>query len=116
LPVSYRGLTREVRNMVTITKQDAQARLGNVSEAKRFWVADGRYLSNLEELKTALDGMTDETYTVHSNENKSDFSKWADEVIGDAKLAADLKKSATRLAAAKYVTARIKYLKSKAGA
>jgi hypothetical protein len=102
--------------MVTITKQVAKARLSSVSEEKRFWCNDGRYLSNLEELKTALDGMTDETYLFHSNETKSDFAKWVDEVIGDDKLARDLKKSTTRLWAAKSVADRIKFLKGKAGA
>ena len=101
--------------MVSITKPVAKARLGNVPEEKRFWVVDGRYLSNLEELKTALEGMTDETFLAHSNENKSDFSKWVREVVGDDKLAADLAKSATRLWAAKSVGDRIKFLKSKAG-
>jgi hypothetical protein len=101
--------------MATITRQIAQDRLSDVPEEKRFWVNDGRYLSNLEELKTALDGMTDETYLYHANETKSDFAKWVDEVIGDAKLTADLKKSSTRLWAAKCVTDRVKFLKSKAG-
>jgi len=101
--------------MAPITKQIAAARLANVPEEKRFWVNDGRYLNSLEDLKTALDGMTDETYTFHVNENKSDFAKWVDEVIGDDKLAADLKKSARRAAASLAVAARIKFLKNKAG-
>lgn len=102
--------------MAAITKQVAKARLADVSEEKRFWVNDGRYLSNLDGLKTALDEMTDETFLAHSNEEKSDFAKWVDEVIGDDKLAADLKKSATRLWAAKVVADRVKFLKTKAGA
>ncbi len=101
--------------MALITKQIATARLANVSEEKRFWVNDGRYLNSLEDLKTAFDNMTDETYQYHVNENKSDFAKWVDEVIGDDKLAADLKKSAVRAAAVKAVAARIKFLKTKAG-
>jgi hypothetical protein len=101
--------------MVGINKSVAKVRLGNVPEEKRFWSNDGRYLSNLEELKTALEEMTDETYMFHSNETKSDFSKWVGEVIGDDKLAADLARSATRLWAAKSVADRIKFLKSKAG-
>jgi hypothetical protein len=101
--------------MVTITKQIAKERLANVAEEKRFWCNDGRYLSNMEELKTALESMTDENYLFHANETKSDFAKWVDEVIGDDKLAKDLKKSATRLWAAKAVTDRIKFLKAKAG-
>lgn len=102
--------------MVAITKPVAKARLGNVPEEKRFWVADGRYLSNLEELKTALEGMTEETFLLHSNENKSDFSNWVKDVIGDDKLASDLKKSATRPGATKCVVTRINFLKTKAGA
>jgi hypothetical protein len=101
--------------MAAITKQTAKSRLGNVPEEKRFWVADERYLSSLEELKAALEDMKDETYLVHTSGEKSDFAKWVDEVIGDDKLAADLKKSATRPWAAKVVTDRIKFLKTKAG-
>ena len=99
--------------MATITKQSARDRLGNVAMEKRFWVADGRYLRNLEELKSALDTMTDEVFMTHSNENKSDFFVWVNEVIGDDKLARDLKKSPTRLAAAKCVADRVKFLKDK---
>jgi hypothetical protein len=101
--------------MVAITKQIAKDRLTNVAEEKRFWCNDGRYLSNLEELQTALESMTDEIYLFHANETKSDFAKWVDEVIGDDKLAKDLKKSATRLWAAKAVADRIKFLRTKAG-
>jgi hypothetical protein len=101
--------------MAPVTKQIAKARLTNVPEEKRFWVNDGRYLNSLEELKAAFDTMTEETYLFHVNENKSDFAKWVDEVIGDDKLAADLKKSAKRAAASLAVAARIKFLKSKAG-
>ncbi len=101
--------------MVAITKSAAKAILGNVTEEKRFWCNDGRYLNNLGELKTALEGMTDDTFVYHSNETKSDFSKWVKEVIGDDKLANDLAKSATRLWAAKIVADRIKFLKSRAG-
>ena len=101
--------------MAPVTKQIATARLTNVPEEKRFWVNDGRYLNSLEELKAAFDNMSEQTYLFHVNENKSDFAKWVDEVIGDDKLAADLKKSTTQAAASKAVAARIKFLKSKAG-
>jgi hypothetical protein len=101
--------------MVAVTKQVARARLGNVPEEKRFWNADGRYFSNLEELGAALENMTDETYLIHANEAKSDFSNWVRDVIGDDKLALDLKKSATRPWAAKVVADRVRFLKGKAG-
>lgn len=99
--------------MVPITKEKAKVRLGNVAEEKRFWVADGRYLSNLEDLMSALDTMTDEIFRTHSNESKSDFAIWVNEVIGDDKLSRDLKKSPTRQTASKNVAARIKFLEAK---
>jgi hypothetical protein len=100
--------------MVSITKAIAQERLGDVPEEKRFWCHDGRYLKNLEELETALEQMTDETFRYHSSETKTDFSNWVRDVIGDEKLARDLLKSATQLQAAKNVAARIKLLKARA--
>ncbi len=102
--------------MASITKAVARARLGNVPEEKLFYVNDGRYLHNLEELKGALETMTDETFAFHSNETKSDFSKWVREVVGDDKLADDLARSATRLWAAKSTADRIRFLRTKAGA
>ena len=102
--------------MVTISKPVAKARLGNVPLEKRFWVVDGTYLSNLDELRAALEGMADETYLVHCNGDKSDFSNWVGDVIGDEKLSAELKKCTTNREAAKLVAARIKFLKTKAGA
>jgi hypothetical protein len=106
---------QEVVTMVAITKPVASARLGYVPEEKRFWVVDGRYLSTLEDLQSALEGMTDETFSVHSNDSKSDFSVWVKEVIGDDKLASDLKKCVTRPQAVKCVSARIKFLRIKTG-
>lgn len=100
--------------MVQITKAVAAARLGDVTTEKRFWSVDGRYLKNLTELKDALQSMADETFSVHSNEAKSDFSNWVRDVIGDEKLAADLKNSTTRAQAARSVADRINWLKKKA--
>lgn len=101
--------------MVTITKAIAKERLSDVPEEKQFWCHDGRYLKNLEELETALGQMTDDTFSYHTNESKTDFSNWVRDVIGDEKLAKDLLKSATPVQAAKSVAARIKWLKTRAG-
>ena len=97
--------------MVRITKSVAEERLGNVPEEKRFWCRDGRYLKNLEELQVALEQMTEETFSYHSNETKSDFSNWVGDVIGDEKLSRDLRKSTTRAQAAKSVADRINWLR-----
>ncbi len=99
--------------MVRITKSVAEERLGNVSQEKQFWCHDGRYLKNLQELKVAMEQMTEETFRYHSNEAKSDFSNWVRDVIGDEKLSRDLQKSTTREQAAKSVADRLDWLKSK---
>jgi predicted metal-dependent HD superfamily phosphohydrolase len=99
--------------MVKMTKQAAETLLGDVSVEKRFWCHDGRYLKNLEELKDALKQMTDEVFQYHSNADKTDFSNWVSDVIGDRKLSQDLLKSASHAEAAKVVAARIKFLKTK---
>jgi hypothetical protein len=99
--------------VVRITKSVAEERLGNVEPGKEFWCCDGRYLKNLQELKAALEQMTEETFRYHVSENKSDFSNWARDVIGDEKLSRDLHKSTTRAQAARSVTERIAWLKGK---
>lgn len=99
--------------MVRMTKSVAEERLGNVSQEKQFWCHDGSYLNNLMELETALEHMTEDNFRYHSNEAKSDFSNWVRDVIGDEKLSKDLKKSTTRVQAAKNVAERITWLKSK---
>jgi len=99
--------------MVKMTKSAAEERLGDVSQDKRFWCHDGRYLKNLQELEGALEQMTDETFRYHSNETKSDFSNWVRDVFGDEKLSRDLQKSTTQAQAAKSVAERITWLKAK---
>lgn len=87
--------------------------LRDVSEEKSFWCHDGRYLKNLEELQAALEQMTDEVYQYHSNAEKTDFSNWVKDVIGDDKLSSDLLKCTTRAEAARAVADRVNWLKSK---
>jgi len=99
--------------IIKVTREMAMARLADAPQDKRFWCADGRTLKNLVELEVALSEMSDETFRYHSNETKSDFSNWVRDVIGDEKLASDLKRSANRLEAKKSVAERIAWLKSK---
>ncbi len=99
--------------MVTISKVIARNWLGDVPDDKRFYCVDGRTMKNFSELETALNEMTDDSFRYHSNESKSDFHNWVKDVIGDDKLAKDLKASASRALAAKKVGARITFLKSK---
>jgi hypothetical protein len=108
-------LAQEVAKMVKMTRSVAEAMLGDVSEEKRFWSSDGRYLKSLEELRDALEQMADETFSYHSSENKTDFSNWVKDVIGDEKLARDLLKCTNKAQAARSIADRLAWLKTKAG-
>jgi len=99
--------------MVKITKAVAEKMLGDVPREKSFWCSDGRVLRNLRELEAALRDMGEETFGHHSSETHNDFSNWVRDVIGDEKLSRDLRKSATRVQAAKKVADRIAWLQSK---
>jgi hypothetical protein len=96
--------------MAGIDRAVAEKWLGDVPQDKRFWCRDGRILKNLSELVVALTLMTDETFRYHSNETKSDFSRWVRDVIGDEELAGALQKDITRLQAAKAVADRVAWL------
>jgi len=48
----------------------------------------------MKELETALNTMTDETYSFHANTEKNDFTNWVQDVIKDEKLAQVPAKSA----------------------
>jgi hypothetical protein len=100
--------------MVRVTKSTARKILADVPDEKRFWLADGRYLKNLEELEAALVQMSPETFRAHSNAEKTDFSNWVKDVMGDDNLAADLLKCETQEQAARVVAERLNFLKGKA--
>jgi len=95
---------------MAMTKVEARRLLGECPEDKIFWVNDGKTLKKLADLETALKEMSDDTFRFHANDAKNDFTKWVNEVIGDARLAADLTKAASRLQAARAVGTRISSL------
>lgn len=96
--------------MAKILKKDAKKLLAKVPQEHAFWCCDGRILSNIRELQQALTSMTDETFTYHSNGEKTDFGSWVKDIIGDEKLAKDLGKSLGRTQAANSVSSRISFL------
>ncbi len=99
--------------MARLTKSIARRILADVPDEKRFWLADGRYLKNLAELQLALAQMSPETFRTHSNWEKTDFSNWVKDVMGDEDLTADLQKSESQEQAAMVVAERLNLLKSK---
>ncbi len=96
-----------------ITKSTAERFLGDVPAEHVFWCRDGRTLKNLRELQEALITMSDDTFNYHSNDEKTDFSNWVRDVIGDEKLARDLERIPSRTLAAKIVEDRVNLLNSK---
>jgi len=99
--------------IIRISKEEANRRLGDVPDEKRFWCHDGRFVKNLGELEKALTDMSDETFHYHSGQGRSDFGNWVREVVGDDKLANDLSKAKSRMQASQAVAQRISFLESK---
>jgi hypothetical protein len=93
--------------MVETMKQEAQRLLSDVPGEKVFWVNGGRVLRNLKELGEELKTMSDDTYTYHANLQKNDFINWVRDVIGDEKLAGNLKRVSTRAQMARAVSSRV---------
>ena len=99
--------------MAKILKKDAKKMMARVSKEHVFRCCDGRSLKNMEELENAFNTMADETFSYHSNGEKSDFSNWVRDVIKDEKLARDLSKAGSRSQAAKSVKSRLTFLNNK---
>jgi len=99
--------------IVKISREEANRRLGDVPDEKRFWCHDGKFVKNLRELEKALNGMSDETFHYHSGEGRNDFGSWVRDVVGDTKLANDLSKAKSRIRAGNAVAQRISFLESK---
>lgn len=96
-----------------VTKEEAQRYLGNAAPEQCFWVNNGPILKNLEDLSNFLQEMSSEIYNHHVNGEKNDFSRWINDVIGDAKLANDLLSSKNKESAVKKIRSRLNSLKKK---
>jgi hypothetical protein len=99
--------------IIRISKEEAQRRLADVPDDKRFWCRDGRSLKNLRELGKTLVDISDDIYHHHSGEGRNDFSKWVREVVGDGALANELGKAKSRIHAGQAVAKRISFLEGK---
>jgi len=113
IPGTVYNVTREGAEMTKMTKKRASILLSDVPDDKRFYCADGRVLKNLSDLRSALNGMSVETFAHHSSEGRNDFANWVRDVIGDKTLARDLGKLLNRTEAAKRVASRVAFLSSK---
>ena len=73
-----------------------------------FWCCDGRIIKNLVELEKAFNEMSDSIFSYHANSKKNDFAKWVKDILGEGKLASELKKCKNRKDAAKKVSEKLK--------
>lgn len=94
-------------------KGQARVWLQDCPPDKVFWCHDGREMKNLDELAVALTEMSDDTYRYHVTSDKSDFTNWVGDVIGDAILAKELLKAADRPDAARKVQVRLDWLRKR---
>ncbi len=89
----YRIGKHEEGQEPVITKNAARSLLQDVPEDKVFLCCDGRVFKNMSELASALKEMSGETFCHHVREDNNDFSNWIEHVIGDKKLATDLRQA-----------------------
>ena len=59
----------------------------NAEDELCFWVNNGPVLKNLEDLKNALEKISEETFKYHVNKGKNDFASWVKNVLNDKILA-----------------------------
>lgn len=52
-----------------------------------FWVYNGPVVSSLSELRSAVEGMSDEQYQYHTARQGNDFAAWIRDCFGDGALA-----------------------------
>ena len=94
-----------------ISKKEARKLLAIVKPEKSFWLNNGPIISSLRHLPKAIDEADYNAFRHHVNENKNDFARWIEEVIGDSKLACDLKRIKTRKDFLDKLKSRVNYLK-----
>ncbi len=89
-----------------VKKNGPKKYLKKVPETMVFWCHDGQLFNDLDQLMAGLDMMSEETFMFHANEDKNDFSCWIVDVIGDEKLAKDIKKAKSKSEAKKITQQR----------
>jgi hypothetical protein len=64
---------------------------------KAFWVSGGPVLTDLQQLRDALDrDISDEQFVHHVTGDKNDFARWVEDVLGDTKCARALQQARSR--------------------
>ena len=85
--------------------------LSEVPDEKKFMANNGMTFKTLEELRDGLKKMDAETFELHVNNYKNDFSSWIYDCVGDPKLADNIREVTNQQEMLKKIKARITYLK-----
>lgn len=87
--------------------------LADVQPQYNFIVCDGKVVKNIQELHSALQKMSEETYKYHANREKNDFANWISDILKDAGLAQRIRTSSSKQEAAKILEKVISTVKKK---
>lgn len=109
------GRRRSVTDMARILREDAERFLMDVPQDNVFWCQDGCVMKNMRQLRDALAGMSDETFSRHVSESNNDFTNWVRDVIKDGTLARQIARSRDRAGTARVVAGRVDFLSAKLG-
>jgi hypothetical protein len=95
------------RKSTAPSEADRKQYLGPSPPEHVFWCHDGRVFNDMAGLARGLESMSDDVYSYHANDDKNDFAKWVQDVIGDRQLAGELLALGGRAAAADAVGRRL---------
>ena len=90
---------------------DAKRILSEVQPEKAFWINNGPVLKSLGEFAQAAKKLSPSQFAHHASQQRNDFAKWVDEVIGDSTLAKRLRALKSPEAVSKAVGMRVEALK-----
>lgn len=96
-------------NKYALRDSDKPKQMVQATQEQAFWLHDGPALYNLNDLKHALDNITDEQFNFHVGEDKNDFASWVRGVLQDADCAEELDRCKTILSTRRVLIKFLKY-------
>ena len=85
--------------------------LAEVSNEKEFFFHTGVHVNNITDFSHIVEDLSEEEVARYVNKEKNDFASWVSEVVGDKKLAGQLKKARKKPTILKKIEDRISYLR-----
>jgi hypothetical protein len=98
--------TKPAAKTAPAKQAEDKKKLEKVNETVVFWCNDGQIFRDMKDLMDGFERMSESTFAYHLNDTKNDFSCWVLDIIGDQKLAQDLKTVKNRDQARKRVQQR----------